>query len=93
MIGILPHTGAGSIFGGKNRKVEAPGLSLFPAPCKLITKAPKDSRREVRHYNKDPHLDVKARVCILPSPFPLSEFPTQPSESKTRSQHSFARGM
>lgn len=43
VIGILPHAGTGSIFGGKNRKVESPGLLLLPASYKLIPKAPRTS--------------------------------------------------
>ena len=76
MIRILPHTEAGSIFGGKNRKAEAPGLSLFPAPLKLITKALKDIRRGEIHYNRAPHLDMKMGGGVSsPSPLLLlSEF-------------------
>ena len=66
MIRILPHTEAGSIFGGKNRKAEAPGLSLFPAPLKLITKALKDIRRGEIHYNRAPHLDMKMGAVYPP---------------------------
>lgn len=43
VIGILPHTGAGAIFGGKNRQ-QAFHCSEHP-PCKLLTKTPKDIRR------------------------------------------------
>lgn len=75
MIRILPHTEAGSIFGGKNRKAEAPGLSLFSAPLKLITKALKDIRRGEIHYNRAPHLDIKMGGASSPSPLLLlSEF-------------------
>ena len=75
LIRILPHAGAGSIFGGKNRKAEAPGLSLFPELFKRITKALKDPTRMGIHYNRAPHLDKKMGVTSSPSPLLLlSEF-------------------
>lgn len=75
VIRILPHAGAGSIFGGKNWKAEAPGLPLFPALLKCITKALKDVRRMGIPYNRVPHLDVKMGVASSPSPLLLlSEF-------------------
>ena len=75
LIRILPHAGAGSIFGGKNKKAEAPGLSLFPELFKPITKALKDTTRMGIHYNRAPHLDKKMGVTSSPSPLLLlSEF-------------------
>lgn len=71
VIRILPHAGAGSIFGGKTRKPEAPGLPLFPALFKSITKAPKDIRRLGIPYNRAPHLDMKMGVASSPSPLLL----------------------